>query len=204
MDRLTKIAHFIPIRANYLVDKLAQVYVADIIRLHGAPVTIVSDKGPQFTSRWIVEKAIQTLEDMLRMCVLDFGGLWKKHIPLLEFAYNNNYYSNIGMASYEALYGRKCRSLMCWEEVGKRALAGTELVEVTNQAKLLIKARSKTATSRQKSYTDLHRKEVVFQEEHMVLLKVSPIKGVIQFGKRGKLALRCSSKEAEEQGDTDG
>ncbi len=113
------------------------------------------------------------------MCVFNFGESWKKYLSLVEFAYNNSYHSSIRMAPYEALYKRKCRSPVCWKEVGERALAETELVEVTNQAMPLIRVRLKTTAKRLKSYADLHRREVVFQERDMVLLKASPMTGVI-------------------------
>ena len=79
------------------------------------------------------ERTIQTLEDMLRSCALDFEGNWEEHLPLVEFAYNNSYHSSIGMAPYEALYGRKCRSPICWTEVGERQILGPELVQQTTE-----------------------------------------------------------------------
>ena len=122
----------------------------------------VSDRDPKFVSRlWQslqralgtelkfstafhpqtdgqTERTIQTLEDMLRLCVLDFKGNWEVHLPLVEFAYNNSYQASIGMAPYEALYGRKCRSPICWTEVGDKALIGPELVRVTTDKIKLI------------------------------------------------------------------
>ena len=74
------------------------------------------------------ERTIQTLEDMLRICVMDLGGSWDDHLPLVEFAYNNSYHNNIEMAPYEALYGRKCRSPLCWDEIGERELTGLEII----------------------------------------------------------------------------
>ncbi|GKD52281.1 putative reverse transcriptase domain-containing protein [Tanacetum coccineum] len=109
------------------------------------------------------ERTIQTLEDMLRACVLDFGKGWDKHLPLVEFSYNNSYHTSIKAALFEVLYGRKCRSPICWAEVGD------------------------TARDRQKSYTDVRRKPLEFQVGDKVMLKVSPWKGVILFGKRRKL-----------------
>ena len=75
------------------------------------------------------ERTIQTIEDMLRVCAIDFEGNWDDHVPLIEFAYNNSYHSSIGMPPYEALYGRKCRSPTCWDEVGERKILGSELVQ---------------------------------------------------------------------------
>ena len=93
------------------------------------------------------ERTIQTLEDMLRMCVMDFGGQWDLHLPLIEFAYNNSYHTSIEMAPYEVLYGRKCRSPLSWE-VGERQLTGPELVQITSEKVPIIQQRSKTAFSR--------------------------------------------------------
>ena len=112
------------------------------MRRHGVPVSIVSDQGPRFTSRFWpslqtalgtrlhfsitfhprtdvqLERTIQTLEDMLRAYVMEFKGSWDTHLALMEFAYNNNYQDSIEMAPFEALYGRKCRTPVCWDEVG--------------------------------------------------------------------------------------
>ena len=127
----------------------------DIVRYHGVPISIVSDRDPRFTSRfWSSlqdamgtrlhfsidfhpqtdgqsERTIQTLEDMLRACVIEFKESWDTHLSLMEFAYNNNYQSSIGMVPFEALYGRKCRTPVCWDEVGERRLIGPELVHIT-------------------------------------------------------------------------
>ena len=108
----------------------------------------------------------------------------------MEFAYNNSYQASIGMAPYEALYGRKCRSPICWTEVGDRALLGPELIQVTTEKIKLIQQRIKTAQSRQKSYANQRRNELEFEVGNHVFLKVSPMKGVSRFGKKGKLAPR--------------
>ncbi|EOY18962.1 Uncharacterized protein TCM_043494 [Theobroma cacao] len=136
------------------------------------------------------ERTIQTLEDMLRACVIDFIGSWDRHLPLVEFAYNNNFQSSIGMAPYEALYGRKCRTPLCWDEVGERKLVSVELIELTNDKIKVIRERLKVAQDRQKSYADKQRKDLEFEIDDKVFLKVSPWKGVIRFAKRGKLNLR--------------
>src|SRR5262249_3896506 len=133
---------------------------------------------------------IQTLEDMLRMCVIDFGGQWDWHLPLIKFAYNNIYHTSIDMAPYKALYGRKYRFLVCWEEVGDRRLADPELIQITSERVPIIKEFLKTAFSRQKSYTDSHRRHMEFGVGEYVFIKVSPMKGIMRFGKKGKLAPR--------------
>ena len=137
VDRLTKSSHLLPIRLDYSMDRLAELFVSEIVILHGIPLSIVSDCDPRFTSRFWkelqsdfgtrlnfnttfhsktdgqFERVIQVLEDMLRGFVLDFPGSWDRYIPLMEFAYNNIYQSGIVMALYEALYGRRCRTPMC-------------------------------------------------------------------------------------------
>ncbi|GKA17944.1 putative reverse transcriptase domain-containing protein [Tanacetum coccineum] len=136
------------------------------------------------------ERTIQTLEDMLRACVLDFGGSWDVHLPLVEFSYNNSYHSSVRCAPFEALYGRKCRSPIMWAEVGEGQLIGPELVQETTEKISQIKDRLKAARDRQKSYADKRRKPLEFSVGDYVLLKVSPWKGVVRFGKKGKLAPR--------------
>ena len=182
--------------------------------LYGVLTSIVSDQEPRFTSKFweslykalgtnlsfstafhlqtdgLSERTIRTLEDMLRACVLDFKGSWEKYLSLVEFAYNNNYYSSIEKAPYEALYGRKCRSPLCWEKVGKRKLLGPEIIQMTSKKINLIRKRLQTTQSQQKSYYDITRRKVEFEVGDMVFLKVSPKKGVIRFGKKGKLSPR--------------
>ncbi|KAI3494494.1 hypothetical protein L1887_40742 [Cichorium endivia] len=164
VDRLTKSTHFLPIREDYKTERLAQIYIDRIVALHGVPLSIISDRDSRFTSRFwqILQKAlgtqlnlstayhpqtdgqteetIQTLEDMLRACAIEFKGNWDTHLPLVEFSYNNSYHTSIQCAPYKALYGRK--------------------------------------------------KPLEFQVGDKVLLKVSPWKGLIRFGKKGKLSPR--------------
>ncbi|GJR47819.1 putative reverse transcriptase domain-containing protein [Tanacetum coccineum] len=178
---------------------------------HGVPVSIISDRDPRFASRFWrslqkslgtnldmstayhpetdgqSERTIQTLEDMLRACVIDFGSGWDKHLPLAEFSYNNSYHASIKSAPFEALYGRKCRSPVCWSEVGDAQLTGPEMIRETTEMIVQIKNRLLAARSRQKSYADVRRKPLEFEVGDKVMLKVSPWKGVVRFGKRGKL-----------------
>ncbi|GJY70535.1 putative reverse transcriptase domain, ribonuclease H-like domain, aspartic peptidase domain protein [Tanacetum coccineum] len=136
------------------------------------------------------ERTIQTLEDMLHACVIDFGSGWDKHLPLAEFSYNNSYHASIKAAPFEALYGRKCRSPVCWSEVGDAQLTGPEMIRETTEMIVQIKNRLLAARSRQKSYADVRRKPLEFEVGDKVMLKVSPWKGVVRFGKRGKLSPR--------------
>ncbi|KAJ4717071.1 Retrotransposon protein, putative, Ty3-gypsy subclass [Melia azedarach] len=214
VDRLTKSAHFIPVNTAYSMDKYAKLYMDEIVRLHGIPVSIVSDRDPRFTSIFWKslhkamgtklnfstafhpqtvgqsERTIQILEDMLRACVMDFNGSWDTHLPLVEFAYNNSYQSTIGMAPYEALYGRKCISPIDWDEVGERKVLGPEIVQQTCEVIEKIRERMKVAQSRQKSYADNRRKSLEFVIGDKVFLKVDPMKGVMRFGKKGKQSPR--------------
>ncbi|GJT09229.1 putative reverse transcriptase domain-containing protein [Tanacetum coccineum] len=211
VDRLTKSAHFLPIRENDPLDKLARLYLNRIVARHGIPASIICDRDGRFTSNFWrsfqkalgtdismstayhpetdgqSERTIQTLEDMLRACVIDFGKGWVKHLPLAEFSYNNSYHASIKAAPYEALYGRKCRSPVCWAEVGEAQLTGPELIQETTEKIVLIKQRMQAAQDRQKSYADRKRKPMEFEVGDRVMLKVSPWKGVVRFGKRGKL-----------------
>ncbi|GKD47397.1 putative reverse transcriptase domain-containing protein, partial [Tanacetum coccineum] len=133
------------------------------------------------------ERTIQTLEDMLRACMIDFGKGWVNHLPLVEFSYNNSYHASIKAALFEALYGRKCRSPVCWAEVGQVQLIGPDLVQEMTEKIIQINQRMQTTRDRQKSYADLKHKPMEFQVGDKVMLKVSPWKGVVRFGKWGKL-----------------
>jgi hypothetical protein len=119
--------------------------------------------------------------------VIDFGKGWDKHLPLVEFSYNNSYHASIKAAPFEALYDRKCRSPVCWAEVGDIQLTGPELIHETTEKIVTIKQRLQVARDRQKSYADVRRKPMEFQVGDRVMLKVSPWKGMVRFGKHGKL-----------------
>ncbi|KAA0037289.1 ty3-gypsy retrotransposon protein [Cucumis melo var. makuwa] len=210
--RLTKSAHFIPGKSTYTASKWGQLYMTEIVKLHGVPVSIISDKDARFTSKFWkglqlalgtrldfsttfhpqtdgqTERLNQILEDMLRVWVLEFSGSWDSHFHLMEFAYNNNYQATIGMAPFEALYGKCCRSPICWVEVGEERMLGHELVQTTNAAIQKIRARMLTAQSRHKSYVDVRRMDLEFEVGDMVFLKVAPMKGVLRFEKKGKLS----------------
>ena len=120
------------------------------------------------------ERTIQTLEDMLRACVMEFKGSWDNYLALIEFAYNNSYQSSIGMAPYEALYGRKCRTPVCWDEVGERRLIDLEIVQDTTEKVNMIRERLNIANDRQKSYVDNRRRDLKSEMGDQVFLRVSP------------------------------
>ncbi|GKF22054.1 putative reverse transcriptase domain-containing protein, partial [Tanacetum coccineum] len=135
------------------------------------------------------ERTIQTLEDM-RACVIDIGSSWDCHLPLVEFSYKNSYHASFKAAPYEALYGWKFRSHVCWSEVGDSQLTGPELIRDTTEKIVQSKNSLLTTHSRQKSYADRRTKPLEFEVGDMILLKVSPWKGAVRFGKRGKLSPR--------------
>ena len=130
------------------------------------------------------------LEDILRACVLDHKGSWEEQFSLVEFAYNNSYQASTRMAPYEALYGRPCRSLICWTEVGESFITSPDLIRDTSEKVSLIRQRLLTAQSRQKSYADVRRRPLKFKVRDHVFLKVMPKRGVVRFGKRDKLLPR--------------
>ncbi|GJX24710.1 putative reverse transcriptase domain-containing protein [Tanacetum coccineum] len=179
VDRLTKSAHFLTMRENDQMEKLMRLYMKDVVTRHGVPIFIISNRDSRFTSLFWKElhealgtrldmsmayhpetdgqseRTIQTLEDMLRACVIDFGKSWDRHLPLAE--------------------------------VGDAQLTGPEIIHETTKKTVQIKSRIQVACDRQKSYADLNRKPMDFQVGDRVMLKVSPWKRVVRFGKRGKL-----------------
>ncbi|KAI3665139.1 hypothetical protein L6452_43759 [Arctium lappa] len=178
------------------MDKLAKIYIDEMVSCHGVLLSIVSDWYSWFTSKFWdgqqkelgtrvklsmtchpqtddrSDRMIQTLEDMLRSYVIDFEGNWDSHLPPVEFTYNNIYHSSIGMAPFEALYGRKCRT-----------------PETADKVKG-IRVRLRAARDRQKSYANKKRRPIEFQVGERDMLKVSPWKGIIRFGKRRNLSPR--------------
>ena len=214
VDRLTKVAHFIPVKTTYTNATLAKIYMTRIVCMHGVPRTIVSDRGTQFTSKFWnplhqtlgtrlefstafhpqideqTERVNQILEDMLRACALDYGSSWDDNLPYAEFSYNNSYQASLKMAPFEALYGRRCRTLLMWDEIGGRQLFGPDLIKESKEKVKLILDRLKVAQSRQKSYADTKWKEVVYEIGDIAYLRVSPLRGVKRFGVKGKLAPR--------------
>jgi hypothetical protein len=214
VDRLTKVARFIPVKTTYGGNKLAELYFARIVSLHGVPKKIVSDRGSQFTSHFWkklqeelgtrlnfstayhpqtdgqTERLNQILEDMLRACVLDFGKTWDKSLPYAEFSYNNSYQASIQMAPYEALYGRKCRTPLLWDQVGESQVFGTDILREAEAKVRTIRENLKVAQSRQKSYADNRRRDLEFAVDDFVYLRVTPLRGVHRFQTKAKLAPR--------------
>ncbi|GJV21568.1 putative reverse transcriptase domain-containing protein [Tanacetum coccineum] len=192
VDRLTKSAHLIPTRETNSIETLARLYIKEIVSRHSVPISIISDRDSHFTSSiWKSlqnalgtqldmstayhpetdgqsERTIQTLEDMLLACVIDFRKGWERHLPLIEFSYNNSYHASIKAAPFEALYGPR-------------------IVHETTEKIVQIRQCLQATRDQQRSYANIRRKPLEFQVGDRVMLKVSPRKGIIQFGKRGKL-----------------
>ncbi|GKB44289.1 putative reverse transcriptase domain-containing protein [Tanacetum coccineum] len=183
IDRLTKSVIFVLMSETDLMDKLARMYLKE--NALGTSLDMSTAYHPQTDGQ--SKRTIQTLEDMLRVCAIDFGKGWVNYLPLVEFSYNNSYHASIKAAPFEALYDRKCRSPVCLAKVGEVQLTGPEIVQETTEKIVQIKQRMQAAHDRQKSYTDLKRKPMEFQVGDKVILKVLPWKGVVRFGKRGKL-----------------
>ncbi|GJV02309.1 putative reverse transcriptase domain-containing protein [Tanacetum coccineum] len=163
VNRLTKSTHFLPMREDDSLEKLMRQYLKEVVSRHEVLVSIISDDNGRFTSYFLQslhkalgtqldmittyhpqtdgqsERTIQTLEDMLHACVLDFGKSWDKHLALIEFSYNNSYHTSIKAAPFEALYGHKCRSPICWAEVRDSQLTGPEIIHETIERIIQIK-----------------------------------------------------------------
>jgi len=186
----------------------------EVVRLHGVPVNIVSDRDTRFLSHFWrslqeslgtrlkfstayhlqpdgqSERTIQILKAMLRACMLDFKGSWEDHVHLAEFAYSNSYQASIKMAPFEALYGRRYRSPLCWDDIGYRLLLRPKIIIQTMEKSKVIRERLKAAQDRQKQWANLSRKPLEFEVGDKVFLKISPTRGVMRFGSRGKLSPR--------------
>jgi hypothetical protein len=212
VDRLTKAAHFIPVKTTYNSAVLAELYMSQIVCLHGIPKKIVSDRGTQFTSHFWqqlhealgthlkfssayhpqihgqTERTIQILEDMLRACALQDKLGWDKRLPYAEFSYNNNYQASLKMSPFEALYGRNCRTPLHWDQPGERQVLSPEILLETKENIRMVLENLKVAHSKQRSYADTKRRELSFEVGDYIYLKVSPIRGTKRFGFKGKLA----------------
>ena len=198
VDQLTKSAHFLAVRMTFSLERFCRLYIREIVRLHGVPVSIVLDRDPRFTAHFWKsfqkamdtrlmlsiafhpqtdgqsERTIQVFEDMLRACVPDHKRSWEEHLPLVEFAYNNIYQASIQMAPYEALYRRPFRSPLCLTEVGESSITGPDLIRDTFEKVSLIRQHLLTAQSQQKSYVDVRCQPLEFEVGSHVFLKVMP------------------------------
>ncbi|WVZ96332.1 LOW QUALITY PROTEIN: hypothetical protein U9M48_041987 [Paspalum notatum var. saurae] len=214
VDRLSKVAHFIPVKERYTGQDLAELFMARIICLHGVPKRILSDRGTQFTSRFWkklheamgtkldfssayhpqtdgqTERVNQILEDMLRACALSNKKSWDKSLPYAEFSYNKSYQASLKKDPFEVLYGRRCRTPLLWDQVGEKVVFGPDMVKEAERQVQEVRNNLKVAQSRQKSYADHRRRELTFEIGDHVYLKVSPIRGLRRLNVKGKLAPR--------------
>nr|GFC24630.1 putative reverse transcriptase domain-containing protein [Tanacetum cinerariifolium] len=168
VDRLTKSAIFTPIRETDSMDKLAKIYLKEVVTRHRIPVSIISDRDPRFASNFwrSLQNALGTRLDM------STAKGWVNHLPLVEFSYNNSYHASIKVAPFEALYGRKCRSPVCWTEVGEAQILGPELIQETTEKIIQIKQKMQAARDRQKSYADKKRPFRVLEKVGTVAYKL--------------------------------
>jgi hypothetical protein len=185
-----------------------------IICLYGVPKKIVSDRGTQFSSQFWerlhetldtqlrfssayhpqtdgpIERVNQILEDMLRACALHYGRTWDKSLPYAEFSYNNSYQESLRMASFEMLYGRRCRTSLFWSETRERKVFGPNILQEAEKQVHMVRENMWIVQSRQKSYANHRRRELSFEVEDFVYLKVSAMRGLRHFKVRDKLASR--------------
>nr|GEW26848.1 putative reverse transcriptase domain-containing protein [Tanacetum cinerariifolium] len=185
VDRLTKFSHFLPMKETHPMDKLARLYLKEVVKRHEILVLIIYDRDPRFTSNFwkAFQKAMGTRLDMSMAYHPETDGKSERTIQTLE----DIYHANIKAVPFEALYGRKCRSPVCWAEVGDAQLIGPELIHETTKKIMQIKQRIQAARDCQKSYANVRHNPLEFQVGDRVMLKVSPWKGVVCFGKREKL-----------------
>jgi hypothetical protein len=200
VDRLTKVAHVIPVKTTYSRPQLVEMYMSRIVCLHGVPKKIVSDRGTQFTSKFWkrlhetldtqlrfssayhpqtdgqTERVNQILEDMLRACALQYGRSWDKSLPYAEFFYNNSYQESLKMAPFEMLYGRMCRTPLFWSETGERKVFGPNILQEAEKQVCMVRENLRVAQSRQKSYVDHRRRELSFEVGDFIYLMVSPMR----------------------------
>ncbi|WVZ93800.1 hypothetical protein U9M48_039755 [Paspalum notatum var. saurae] len=194
--------------------KLAELYISRIVCLYGVPKRIISDRGSQFTSRFWkqlhnsldtklrfsiayhpqtdgqTERTNRILEDMLRACAIQYGTRWDNCLPYAEFSYNNSYQASLKKSPFEALYGKRCRTPLFWNQTGEKQVFGPDIVQEAEQQLRIVQENLRVAQSRQRSYADVRRRDLSFKVDDHVYLKVSPMRGIRRFNMKGKLAPR--------------
>jgi hypothetical protein len=214
VDNLTKDAHFVPVKLTHKAANIDDVYMKEIARLHGIPKTIVFDRDPKFTSKFWkglfngfgtnlnfttayhpesdgqTKRVNQVIEDMLRMYVMDKPSKWEDYLHLVEFAYNNGYQASLKLSPFEALYGRKCNTLVSWDNPADRAVVGPDLLREMEEKIIKIKQNLKVSQARKKIYADKGRTHREFKVGDHVFLKVKANKSSLKLGNCSKLAAR--------------
>jgi hypothetical protein len=187
VGRLTKAAHFILVKTTYNSAVLAELYMSQIVCLHGVPKKIVSDRGTQFTSHFLqqlhealgthlkfsssyhpqidgqTKRTNQILEDMLRACALQDKIGWDKRLPYAEFSYNNSYQASLKMSPFKGLYGRNCRTPLHWDKPGERQVFSPNILLEAEENIRMVQENLKATQSRQRSYADTRRRELSFE-----------------------------------------
>jgi hypothetical protein len=214
VDKLTKDAHFVPVKMTHTTTNIVEIYMREIARLHGIPKAIVLDRDMKFTSNlwrglfkgfgmnlnfsatyhpWSdgkIERINQVIEDMLRMYVMDKPSKWEDHLHLVDFSYNNGYQDSLNMSPFEALYGRKCNTPVIWDNLTDIIVFGPELIKDMEDQMVKIKQNLKATQNRHKRYVDKSRTNREFKVGEHVLLKVKPKKSSLKLGSCTKLAAR--------------
>ncbi|WVZ96995.1 hypothetical protein U9M48_042566 [Paspalum notatum var. saurae] len=185
--------------------KLAELYIPRIVYLHGVPKRIISDRGSQFTSRFWeqlhdslktklrfntayhpqthgqTERTNQILEDMLRGCAIQYGTSWDKCLPYAEFFYNNSYQASLKKSPFEALYGKRCRTPLFWNQTGEKQVFGPDIIQDAEQQLRIVQENLRVAQSKQRSYADVRNRDLSFKVDDHVYLKVSPMRVICRF-----------------------
>jgi hypothetical protein len=210
VDKLTKDAHFIPLKTTHKATDVADIFMKEVARLHEISKTIVSDRDPKFTSNFWkgfrtnlnfstayhpesdgqTERVNRVIEDILRMYVMEKPSKWEDYRHLVEFAYNNGYQASLKMSPFEALYGRKYNTPVSWDNPANRAVIGPELLKKMEEQMLKIKKNLKVAQDKQKSYANKNRTHREFKVHDHVFLKVKANRSSLELGNYAKLAAK--------------
>jgi hypothetical protein len=214
IDKLSKSAHFIPVKSTFKAINIAEIFMKEIFRLHGIPKMVVSDRDVKFTSAFWkelfaglntnlnfstsyhpqtdgqTERTNQIIEDMLRMYVRTKPSKWEDYLHLVEFAYNNGYQTSAKLSPFEILYGRKCTTPISWDNPADRLMVGPEMLQEMENMVRKVQQNLKEAQDRQKSYADQKRRHLEFQVGDHVYLKVKARKSSLKLGNCAKMAPR--------------
>eukprot|EP00253_Pinus_taeda_P015608 PITA_15608 len=214
VDKLSKVAHFIPVQSTYKAVQIAHVFMQNIFKLHGLPKTIISDRDVKFTSAFWralfaelgtqlnfstayhpqtdgkTKRVNQIVEDMLRACVMQKPAQWEDYLHLVEFAYNNGYHTSIQMSPFEVLYGRKCRTPTNWSSPEDKLRLGPEMLKEMEDIVKRVRTNLKAAQDRQKNFADRKRRFKEYQVGDHVYIRIQARKITLQWSSCAKLAPR--------------